>query len=199
MTIEQYISKVLSVAKIGLKYSKDEYALENYAELEELSLEMLNANFQDKLEENLFVRNIYPTPNVSVRVMLINENKEILFVRENDDKKWAIPGGWCDIFISPKANAIKEVSEEVGLKITNLKPLAIFFRDKYKEKTTLSEYVIYFGAEVSSKAKLDIGFEIIDTRYAKIDNDLELSTKTTITELAMAYDIYINDKAVYVD
>ena len=73
MTIEQYILKVLSVSKIGLKFSKDDYAVENYQELANLSLEMLNKNFTEPINENLFVRDLYPTPNTSVRVIIVNE------------------------------------------------------------------------------------------------------------------------------
>lgn len=200
MTIEQYITKILSVAKIGLKYSTDDYAIENYAELEKLSLKMLNKNFSEPIEESLFVRNIYPTPNVSVRIMLINEDDEILFVKEADDKHWAVPGGWCDIFISPKDNAKKEVFEEVGIEVSEIKLVAIFMRDKYKPKpTTLSEYSFYFVGNISKDVKLNLGFEVLDAKFIKLKDCQKLSSKNTIIELEKAYNVFINNEDVYVD
>lgn len=200
MTIEQYILKVLSVAKIGLKYSQDNFALENYAELEQLSLEMLNQNFSKQVDENLFVRDIYPTPNVSVRIMIVNEDQELLFVKEADEKLWTVPGGWCDLFISPTENAIKEVSEEVGIDIEIDRLLAVFVREKYRQpKVALSDYVMYFQATVSNDIKLNIGFEVLDAKFHKIDDLPPLATKATKEELNIAYDILINKKSVYTD
>ena len=200
MTIEQYILKVLSVAKIGQKYSTDDYALENYEELEAISLEMLNKNLVDPIEENLFVRDIYPTPNVSVRVMIVNEDQEVLFVKEADEKKWTIPGGWCDLFLSAKENAIKEVSEEVGIDIEIERVLTVFLRERYrKPNIALSDYVFYFKAQVPNDIKLNIGFEVVDAKFCSMDELPELATKATSTELLKAWDILVHDKETYVD
>ena len=180
MTIEQYITKVLSIAKIGQKYTEDDHAREDYEELESISLDFLNQSFEEKIEENLFVRDIYPTPNVSVRVMIVNEKDEVLFVKEADQKKWTVPGGWCDLFISPKENAIKEVSEEVGIDIEIDRPLAVLQREKYrKPKKAVSDYVFYFKATVSSDTQFNIGFEVLEAKFCKMDNLPELTTKAT--------------------
>lgn len=200
MTIEQYIMKVLSVAKIGLKYSTDNYALENYEELEKLSLEMLNASFSKPVNENLFTRDIYPTPNVSVRVMIVNEDNEVLFVKEADEKKWTVPGGWCDLFLSGKENAIKEVSEEVGIDINIERLLSVFLREKYrKPNVALSDYVMYYKASVKNDIKLNIGFEVLDAKFYSMDELPELATKATKEELSIAYNILKNDLDVYFD
>lgn len=200
MTIEEYIIKVLSVSKIGLKFSTDEYALENYYELEKLSLEMLNQNFTEPIQENLFVRDLYPTPNNSVRVIIVNDKKEVLFVKESDDKKWTVPGGWADLFISPSENAKKEVFEEVGLKIEIDRVLAIFMREKYRRpRLAVSEYVTYFLAYVKDDIELNIGFEVLAAKFHAMDDLPELSSKSTKEELAIAFDILLNNKAVYVD
>ena len=200
MTIEQYIMKVLSISRIGKKFSTDEYALENYEELETLTLEMLNERFEDKVEENLFTRDIYPTPNVSVRVMIVNEKKEVLFVKEADQKTWTVPGGWCDVFISPSENAIKEVSEEVGIDIEVDRLLAVFFRDKYKvKKPSVSEYVMYYQATVSSDIEWNIGFEVLDAKFCSMDKLPELTTKASESELMMAWEVLNNKREVYFD
>lgn len=200
MTIEQFITKVLSVSKIGLKYSTDNYAIENYEELEKLSLQMLNTNFKDPIDESIFIRDIYPTPNVSVRVMIINEDDEILFVKEADEKKWTVPGGWCDLFLSSKENAIKEVSEEVGLDITIERMLATFLREKYRNpNTNLSDYVTYYLARVKNDVKINIGFEVLDAKFYNINDLPELATKATKEELMIAYNVLKNNLDVYFD
>lgn len=200
MTIEQYLMKVLSVSKIGKKFSTDPYALENYEELEKLTLKMLNQNFTEKVDENLFTRDLYPTPNSSIRVIILNELNEILFCKEADDQKWSVPGGWAEIFMSLSDNAIKEVREEIGIDISIERPLATFMREKYRQpKVAISEYVTYFLARIESKTPLNIGFEVLDAKFYRLDDHPELSSKTTITEISTAYGIAINNGDMYVD
>ena len=82
--IYEYIIKIQSIAKIGLIYSKDPYAITNYQQINDLSLEFLE-NFLDvKFDRpNYFRRDIYPTPNISVRVVILNEDKtKVLMVRK---------------------------------------------------------------------------------------------------------------------
>ena len=63
----EFIIKMQSIAKIGLKFSTDEYALENYEQIQKISHEMLEKYSKQVIEEdNYFIRDIYPTPNVSV-------------------------------------------------------------------------------------------------------------------------------------
>lgn len=200
MTNEQFIVKVLSVAKIGLKYSHDEYALENYAELEKLGIEMLNNVLEEPIEHNLFTSHVYPTPNVSVRILITNEDNEVLFVKEKEEGKWGLPGGWCDLFITPRKNAEKEVFEETGLKVKTKRLLAVMNREKYRNPNTLlSDYVMYFVAEVKKDSKLEIGFEVSDAKYYSMEDLPELSTNNTKKELMISWDVLINNKDVYVD
>lgn len=200
MTNEQFIIKVLSIAKIGLKYSTDEYALDNYAQLEELGIEMLNSISSSDITENIFVEDIYPTPNLSVRVIIVNDNNEILFVKEKSDGKWGVPGGWCDLFESARQNAKKEVFEEVGIKVKTKELLAVFNREKYrKPKTILSDYVLYFKANIKDDQKIKLGYEVSAAKFYKIDQLPELSTNNTEKELNIAWDVLINNKHPYVD
>ena len=200
MTNEQFIAKVLSVAKIGLKYSKDDYALENYAELEKLGIEMLDNVAINPVVENIYVRDLYPTPNLSVRIIIVNNKNEVLFVKEKVEEKWGVPGGWCDLFISPRKNAEKEVFEEVGLKIETKELLAIFNREKYRNPNTiLSDYVMYFKAVMPKDQKPKVGFEVSESKFINMGNLPTLSTNNTETELAIAWDVLINNKDPYVD
>ena len=94
-----YLIKMLSIAKIGLTFSYDAYAIEDYKKVQELSESALEHFMDLKLDRpNFFERNIYPTPNVSVRVVILNETRdEILLVQEKKDMGYSIPGGWADL------------------------------------------------------------------------------------------------------
>ena len=75
--IYDFLIKIQSIAKIGLIFSKDPYALTNYQEINDLSTKFLE-EFQDvKFDRNnYFARDIYPTPNISVRTIIFNENRD---------------------------------------------------------------------------------------------------------------------------
>ncbi|MDF9866972.1 8-oxo-dGTP diphosphatase [Bacilli bacterium PM5-3] len=188
-----------SIAKIGLKFSEDPYALENYQEIQDLSKEMLEKYTKQKIEEdNYFTRDIYPTPNVSVRV-LVEQDGKFLFVREIKEQKYSIPGGWCDVFYNIRENACSEVLQESGYEVELDRVIAIFNRNDYKKKkSSVSEYCVYFSAKIiGGKAK--ISHETDDVGFYAVDELPELSFKNTHQELAICFDVYYNNKDTYFD
>ena len=96
--IYDYILKIQSIAKIGLVHSKDPYAITNYKEINELSMKMLEEFLEVKFDRpNYFHREIYPTPNISVRTVIFNKDKtKVLMVREAAQQAYCLPGGWSD-------------------------------------------------------------------------------------------------------
>lgn len=196
----EFVLKVQQIAKIGLMYSKDPYAIENYEQLEELSLEMLNSRCEDfQITKNIFERDVYPTPSSSVRVMVFNEKNEILMVKEKNDGGWALPGGWCEIYMDLKANAIKECKEESNVDVELGRLIAIFRREFYKDYPSIcSEYVHYFAAKAISN-DLKPNHETDDVAYFALDNLPKLSLKNSERELSKAIEIYLNNLEVYCD
>lgn len=186
-----------SIAKIGLKFSEDPYALENYQEIQEISSAMLEQYTNENLEhDNYFVRDIYPTPNVSVRVLVEHENK-LLFVRERKEKKYSLPGGWCDVFKTAKENALAEVLQESGYIVELDRVLAIFNRGNHtKTKTSISEYSIVFSAKIIG-GQATLSHETDRVEFYDRGNLPELSQKNSRHELDLVMDIYYNDKSTY--
>lgn len=197
MQWEQYVMKVLSICKIGLKYSKDPFALENYTELEKISLELVNGDQAYPPKGNFYERDIYPTPNLSVRVIVFNELNQLLMVKEVMDGKWAVPGGWVDVFNTPSEAAINEVLQETGLMVKLTRIVAIMQRERYKDYPTLvSETVHYFLAQVISGV-LTPSHETSEVRWIDWNDLPELSRKTTEKEIKRAIDIALNHKDTY--
>lgn len=196
MNYLDFIIKMQSIAKIGLTFSKDPYALENYQQIQELSKEMLEKYTEEPIERaNLFVPDIYPTPNVSVRV-LVAQAQDILLVKERKEQTYSIPGGWCDVFASVGENARAEVLQETGYEVALERMLAIFNRGT--KLSGLSEYTIYFSAKIVG-GQAQPSHETDEVSFYNIKQLPVLSHKNTQAELDIVLDVYYNDKNVYFD
>ena len=77
MEWNHFLSKLLSISKIGLKFSKDPYALENYQELQDLVILQSQEVNQPIDVVKLYPKDTYPTPNVSVRIIIFNDKREL--------------------------------------------------------------------------------------------------------------------------
>ena len=182
----QFIIKVAAISKIGLLFSKDPYAIENYTELQTLSKELIEDLGKFKIEgPNYFSRDIYPTPNVSVRALIFNEQKQLLLVKESSLGTWSLPGGWCDLFETPSEAIIKEVIQEAGVHVKVERLLGISDRAKYKANKKWSEYAVMFLATIVKDSKV-FGHEVSAVGFFDINKLPELSFKTTETEIKRA-------------
>lgn len=182
--IYDYILKIQSIAKIGLVYSKDPYALTNYKEINELSTRFLEEFMEINLDRpNYFSRDIYPTPNVSVRTVIFNSDKtKVLMVREAALHTYSLPGGWADLYDSPSKTAKNECLQEAGAEIEVVRLIGITERTPFKSNTSVPEYVIIFEGKIKELHK-EHEYETDDVQFFDINNLPEISRKTTKEEI----------------
>lgn len=185
----EFIKKVQSIAQIGLSFSTDPYAIDNYEELRKISIRMLKEYTSLPDDEcELYKDFIYPTPQPAVRTLVVRDNK-LLLVKEKDSGLWSLPGGWCDIDCTPKETAIKETYEESGYVIECTKLLAVFDRRQYIKKSLYDVYCLYFlGNVVAGEAKCN--HETEDIGWFELSNLPSLSRKNSIEEIQKAYHVY---------
>ena len=192
-----FVVKVHSIAKIGLTYSKDPYAIDNYKELNELSREMLEKWMDVKFDKpSMFTKEVYPTPNISVRT-LIGKGNKILLVKEANSGLWSFPGGWAELYDSPKTSAYNEVVQETGVipEITRL--IGVIDRLPHKTNKSVPEYVIIFEGKVSDDDFSKHCHEITEVAYFDADNLPEMSKKLSKEELDLIIDAYRNKKVIF--
>lgn len=124
--------KLQSIAQAGLIYGKDQFDIERYEQIREISAEMISYKTDIPIDKvkNLFCNEEgYQTPKLDTRAAIIKDDK-ILLVKENDGR-WSLPGGWVDVDISVKENVIKEVKEEAGLDVIVDTVIAVQDREKH--------------------------------------------------------------------
>ena len=182
--IYDYIIKIQSIAKIGLVFSKDPYAITNYQEINDLSLKMLEEFMEVEFDRpNYFQRDIYPTPNVSVRTVIFSEDRsKILMVREARTQTYSLPGGWADLYDSPSQTARNECMQEAGAEIEIVRLVGITNRTPFKSSAGLPEYVVIFEAKLRGELK-EHEYETDDVGFFSVDNLPEISRKTSWGEL----------------
>ncbi len=159
--------EIQSVAQAGLEYSQNQYDIDRYRQLRELSVKIIHEYSNAPMEQirNLFASEKgYQTPKVDVRGVVFRKGR-ILMVREKIDGYWTLPGGWADIGYSPFENAAKEVFEEAGLNVKPIRLLAVF--DKLKHAHPPDAYHVYklFILCLDSGGRIKSGTETLDVNW----------------------------------
>lgn len=128
----QWAVELQAIAQSGLFYGKDNFDLERYQRIRDISAEMISFKTDISIDKikNLFCNDVgYQTPKIDTRAAIFKEEK-ILLVHETNGT-WSLPGGWCDVDISVEENTIKEVKEEAGLDVVVKRVIAVQDREKH--------------------------------------------------------------------
>lgn len=196
--IYDYILKIQSIAKIGLVHSKDPYALTNYQQISDLSTDFLEHFLEIKLDRpNYFKRDIYPTPNVSVRTVILDQSrKRLLMVREKNEGAYSLPGGWADLYDSPSQTAINESKQEAGADIEIVRLVGIANRTPFKSPASIPEYVVVFEGRLIGDLK-EHEYETDDVSWFDINQLPKISKKTTKGELMRFINAAVQGETFY--
>ncbi len=196
--IYDFLIKIQSIAKIGLIYSKDPYALSNYKEINDLSTKFLEDFIEVKFDRpNYFQRDIYPTPNISVRTVIFNKTRtHVLMVREVNSHTYSLPGGWADLYDSAAKTAINECSQEAGADIEVVRLVGLTNRLPFKTNSSLPEYVAIFEGKIIGNLH-EHEYETDDVGWFPVDNLPELSRKCSSGEVERMINAALNNETIF--
>ncbi len=130
----KYAVELQSLAQAGLFYGKDVYDRERYERIREISAEMIADKTELPLDtvKGLFCSDYgYQTPKIDTRAAIFRDGK-ILLVHESNGT-WSLPGGWCEVDMSPVANTVKEAKEEAGRDIVVKSVIAVQDRSLHNQ------------------------------------------------------------------
>ena len=193
-----YLLKIQSIAKIGLVFSKDPYAITNYQQINDLTLEMLEKLVEIQFDRpNYFSRDIYPTPSVSVRAVILNENRDrVLMVRESNSGTYSFPGGWADLYDSAGQTAINESSQEAGADIDLVRLVGVLNRTPFKTGVHVPEYLVVFEAKLNGQLH-EHEYETDDVNWFSFDNLPPMSRKVAKQEIDRVIDAIKTGKTIF--
>ena len=199
----QWAQRIQAIAKTGIAFSKDIYDIERYEELRNISVEII-AKHTDleiaKIKDLFADAKGYQTPKVDIRGVVFR-NGRILMVKEKNDNKWALPGGFCDVGLSPSQNVVKEIKEESGFIVNPIRLLALLDKNKHPHPVDLQHfYKIFILCEIVG-GEATAGIETNSIEFFS-ENDLpELSiTRNTASQIHTLFEFLHNpDKETVFD
>jgi ADP-ribose pyrophosphatase YjhB (NUDIX family) len=129
----RWVKRLQAIAQDGLTYTRDDYDAGRYEQLQEVAAEILAAHSTGGLgeaREMLSLEAGPATPKVDVRAAVFRDGGEVLLVKEPDDGRWSLPGGWADVGESASEAAVREVREESGYRVRAVRLISAYDRDR---------------------------------------------------------------------
>ena len=193
----EWAKRIQALSQSGLTFSKDVYDMERYEELRSISAEIMaeHTGLEMQKIKDLFTNEIgYQTPKVDVRGVVFKDN-QILMVRENIDGRWSLPGGFCDIGLSPSENIVKEVKEESGYDVIPIKLLALLDKKKHPHPPEPYHYYkLFIQCEIIGGSPT-IGIETNSIQFFPATNLPTLSIdRNTDSQLITLFEFLENPK-----
>lgn len=191
----QWAVELQSIAQAGLFYGKDNFDIERYQRIRDITAEMISYKSDVPIDKvkNLFCDDLgYQTPKLDTRAAIFKEDK-ILLVKENNGN-WSLPGGWVDVDVSVKENTIKEVKEEAGLDVTA--DLIIAVQDREQHNIPIYAYKV---CKIFVLCSIAGGFfkpniETVESRFFGIEELPKLaSEKNNEEQIKMCFDAFHSD------
>lgn len=176
--------RLQAVAQNGLLYAENPHDRERYAVVRDVAAQLLadGAGADAAEVRELLLRETgWATPKVDVRAAIF-EGESLLLVREADDGRWSLPGGYADVHESPGEAVAREVLEETGYLVRAERLLAVYDRSRHDHEPALPHavYILFFACRIVGGAPSP-GFEARELAFFAADQLPELS-RTRVTE-----------------
>ncbi|MCR8849341.1 NUDIX hydrolase [Rossellomorea sp. SC111] len=198
----EWARRIQALSQSGLAFSKNVYDKERYEELRAISTEIMQEYTgleMTKIKDLFANESGYQTPKVDVRGVVFKDDK-ILMVKEKIDDKWSLPGGFCDIGLSPSENVVNEIKEESGYDVTPVKLLALLDLNKHPHPPQSHHYYKIFIQCRMTGGESRSGVETKGIGFFEEDDLPELSVgRNTESQIKMMFE-FLRDggkEAVY--
>jgi ADP-ribose pyrophosphatase YjhB (NUDIX family) len=162
-----------SMSQVGLEHAQNGFETEHYERLRELAAEIVSKQSTlsaEEVQESFAMQPGYITPKVDVRAAVFRDGK-ILLVKEVNDGRWSMPGGWADVGDTPAEAILREVKEESGFDARVLSVVGIYDANRVPDPAMMPFYHAYKllflckitgGKATTSHETPDVGFFGID-------------------------------------
>lgn len=138
--------EIFSLSQSGITYSGNQYDIDRYKRLQEISAEIIAGHSEIPKQgalDSFSMQAGYITPKVDVRGAVVQDGR-ILLIQERADGRWAMPGGWADLGNAPASVAEREVWEESGFRVKAEKVVAVIDANRIEPMEFYHAFKIIF-------------------------------------------------------
>nr|WP_254121137.1 NUDIX hydrolase [Shouchella clausii] len=196
-----WAQRIQALAQAGITFTKDKYDMERYDELLAISAEMMacakNLNAAS-VKETFVQQNGYQTPKIDVRGVVTKDN-HILLVQEETDGTWALPGGYCEVGLSPVENIVKEIKEESGYDSKYERVLALFDTKKHRHPPHMFHFYKLVLHCTITGGTATTGVETSNVGFFSFDDLPPLSANRNTLEQFSIIRNQLNERQPYMD
>ena len=188
--------EIFSLSQSGLTYSGNQYDIERYKRLQEITAEIIanqSAMSKEAVLDSFSMQAGYITPKVDVRGAVVHAGK-ILLIQERADTRWAMPGGWADLGNSPASVAEREVWEESGFRVKAEKVVALIDANRIEPMEFYHAYKIIFLCRLL-EGEPRTSYETLAVDFFELDQLPPLSRYRTNEEMIQEVFAHVEDPA----
>ncbi|MDP8931181.1 MAG: NUDIX hydrolase [Actinomycetota bacterium] len=196
----RWARELQAIGQTGLRYAGDErfagdaFDVERYERVRELATEMFRAHLEDdftSVDVLLAGETGDATPKIDVRGVVFDDNDSVLLVRERQDNRWTLPGGWAEVNEPPSTSVAREVEEESGYEVRVVRLLALWDRDHHEHPAhPFHIWKAFFACEVTGGRPRET-LEASESQFWDVDDLPPLSTaRVTSRQLKRVRDLH---------
>lgn len=166
-TITDIADQLRALASNGLHFADDPYQVERYEQILKLSgqlFDLVDERPLAEIEQVLFSDLGWRSPGTGVDTAVFDDDGRILLIQRADDKRWATPGGGCDVGESAATTGEREVWEETGYRVQVTQLLGIFDSRHCSARVGHQLYHILVAGKVTG-GEATVSHETLDVRW----------------------------------
>lgn len=153
-----------------------------------------------KFTDEEYYKNL-PKKQVGNAVLFFNSEGELLILKPNYKNAWLVPGGSNDNDESPLKSALREVKEEIGLEISEIKLVGVYYQAK-KEFQIDSLKFIFSGGILSEKQISEIKLEreeLDEYRFVSLEKALEMLSSSLQKSIPKSIEAMNHNTVAYIE
>src|SRR3989344_2202273 len=177
----------------------DEYKWINFDERDKFDLISPNREVIAELEKDWLNR--LPAKRMGAGVLFFNERDELLIVKPYYKDYWSIPGGVVNKNESPRAAAIRETKEEIGIAVNKLDFICVDYISGIDGKGENLQFIFHGGVIDNNQIKQikTDGREIIEYKFVPKEEALKLLGSKLARRIGKYFDNVCNFKPGYLE
>ncbi|HZQ82894.1 MAG TPA: NUDIX hydrolase N-terminal domain-containing protein [Gaiellaceae bacterium] len=183
--------RLQAIAQNGLHYSGSPFEHERYEAVRAIAAELAASELEplESLVETFAAQTGHACPKIDVRAAAFRDGK-VLLVRNVDDARWSLPGGWAETGESPRTSAEKELREESGYTGRATKLVGIWEQDsRDRPRWPFYGWKLAFLCELADEATGELhAIEVDDVGFFGADELPELSVRSSAEQLRICFE-----------